>query len=113
MPLVGEALAILNGVRAGQHDLVFVFPGGRRGKPLMSLYKPMMRLKRLSGIDGFYFRDLRRTARTGWADIGIDDSLAERLLNHKDRGVRSTTATGTTTRSARRWSGGIGGYGRS
>jgi hypothetical protein len=47
VPLVGEALAILNGVRAGQHDSVFVFPGGRRGKPLMSLYKPMMRLKKL------------------------------------------------------------------
>jgi integrase len=89
VPLVGEALAILNGVRAGQHDSVFVFPGGRRGKPLMSLYKPMMRLKRLSGIDGFYFHDLRRTARTGWVAIEIDDSLAERLLNHKDRGVQA------------------------
>lgn len=88
VPLVGEALAVLKGIFAGQHDSVLVFPGGRRGQPLRSVYKPMLRLKKLSSVGGFRYHDLRRTARTGWASIGIDDSLAERLLNHKDRGVQ-------------------------
>ena len=88
VPLVGEALAVLKGIFAGQHDSVLVFPGGRRGQPLRSVYKPMLRLKKLSSVGGFRYHDLRRTARTGWASIGIDDSLAERLLNHNDRGVQ-------------------------
>jgi integrase len=52
----------------------------------------MLRLKKLSGVEGFRYHDLRRTARTGWASIGMDDSLAERLLNHKDRGVQGVYA---------------------
>jgi integrase len=86
VPLVGEALAIVKGVLTGQHDSVFVFPGDRRRKPLSSVDRPICRIRELAQISDFRYHDLRRTARTGWASIGVDDSVAERLMNHKERG---------------------------
>jgi integrase len=78
VPLLGEALSILNGLRAGQHDSVFVFRGDRRGRPVSSLYKPMIRVRKLSAIVDFRYHDLRRTVRTGLASLGVDDSVADK-----------------------------------
>lgn len=89
VPLVGEALDILKGILAGQHDSVFVFAGDRRGKPLSSINRPICRLRELTRITDLRYHDLRRTARTGWAEIKVDDAVAERLLNHKERGVQA------------------------
>jgi integrase len=89
VPLVGEALDILKGILAGPHDSLHVFAGDRRGKPLSSVDRPICRLRELTRIADLRYHDLRRTARTGWAEIKIDDAVAERLLNHKDRGVQA------------------------
>ena len=49
-------------------------------------------LKRLplKGIDHFTVHDMRRTARTHMAALGVDRFVAERALNHKLRGVEGT-----------------------
>jgi integrase len=56
-------------------------------------FSPVKRLlDKRSGVIGWRFHDLRRTARTGLAKLGITDELAELALNHvsaKSRLVRT------------------------
>jgi len=40
------------------------------------------------GIERFTPRDLRRTGRTGLASLGIEDEVAERVLNHQKKGMK-------------------------
>jgi integrase len=41
-----------------------------------------------AGIERFTPHDLRRTGRTGLASLGIEDEVAERVLNHQKRGMK-------------------------
>ncbi|MDN0076001.1 tyrosine-type recombinase/integrase [Crenobacter sp. SG2303] len=41
----------------------------------------------MPGVENFTVHDLRRTARTQLAELGIDPVVAERCLNHKIKGV--------------------------
>lgn len=43
--------------------------------------------KLMHGVDDFTIHDLRRTARTHMASLGVDRFIAERCLNHKIKGV--------------------------
>jgi integrase len=48
-------------------------------------------LKRVNhGLEHFTVHDMRRTARTRLADLGVSREVAERALNHKLRGVEGT-----------------------
>jgi integrase len=40
------------------------------------------------GIEPFSPHDLRRTGRTGLASLGIEDEIAERVLNHQKKGMK-------------------------
>jgi hypothetical protein len=40
------------------------------------------------GIERFTPHDLRRTGRTGLASLGIEDEIAERVLNHQKKGMK-------------------------
>jgi integrase len=40
------------------------------------------------GIEPFTPHDLRRTGRTGLASLGIEDEVAERVLNHQKKGMK-------------------------
>ena len=40
------------------------------------------------GIEPFTPHDLRRTGRTGLASLGIEDEIAERVLNHQKKGMK-------------------------
>jgi integrase len=40
------------------------------------------------GIESFTPHDLRRTGRTGLALLGIEDEIAERVLNHQKKGMK-------------------------
>ncbi|MGA3682615.1 tyrosine-type recombinase/integrase [Pseudomonas graminis] len=57
----------------------FLFPG-RRGKPLSESQASAV-FTRL-GKGEWTSHDLRKLARTGWADIGIDHLIGELLINH-------------------------------
>jgi integrase len=41
----------------------------------------------MAAIDSFCIHDLRRTARTNLARLGVESHIAERCLNHKIKGV--------------------------
>jgi integrase len=43
--------------------------------------------KHMAGVPHFHVHDLRRTARTHLAALGVDRFIAERCLNHKIKGV--------------------------
>jgi integrase len=90
------ALAIIAGLpRVAGNPFVFV--GGRSGKPLSSFTDGKKALDRkvevararagLPDLPRWTLHDLRRTARTLMAEIGVEDHIAERTLGHQLQGL--------------------------
>lgn len=88
LPLTGEALAVLARYRqrleASGSVAVWLFPAGNR-LPLSERQASAV-FQRL-GLSRWTSHDLRKLARTCWADLGVDFYVGEALLNHKLRGV--------------------------
>ncbi len=49
--------------------------------------KMKARTDALSGVTAWRLHDLRRSARTGLAELGIPEIIAEKVLNHAERNV--------------------------
>lgn len=83
LPLTEQMCAILICYRDWQYahgyDGQYVFPA-RNGKPLSEGQASAV-FTRL-GKGEWTSHDLRKVARTGWADIGIDHLIGELLINH-------------------------------
>jgi integrase len=77
IPLSNSALAILNSCFR-HRDLVFGL--GQNGFAAWSRHKP--ELDRVSGVTDWTLHDLRRTAATRMADIGVQPHVIEAVLNH-------------------------------
>jgi integrase len=80
------ALDIINALpRLAGNPHVF---GHRRGKPFAAWtqYKPELETK-LKAMPHFVLHDLRRTARSLMAEIGIADNIAEQVLGHAIPGI--------------------------
>jgi integrase len=90
LPLSGLALSVISDVsRIADSDLLF--PGARShhtGKTAQisgwsRSWSSLLNVARDYGLVGHLkIHDLRKTARSHWARIGIDPSVCERLLNH-------------------------------
>ncbi|MGC1350976.1 MAG: integrase arm-type DNA-binding domain-containing protein [Xanthobacteraceae bacterium] len=72
VPLAPTALAPLAG-RKGASERVFDFSAWAYSKDLLDKH---------SGVSDWVIHDLRRTAATGMADIGIQPHIIEAVLNH-------------------------------
>jgi len=83
LPLTEQMIEILKRYRdwqyANGYDGQYVFPA-RNGKPLSEGQASAV-FTRL-GRGEWTSHDLRKVARTGWADIGIDHLIGELLINH-------------------------------
>jgi integrase len=80
VPLPPAALEILDAIpRIGASPLVFP---GRGDRPVTSFGRALQRVHELSGTAGWTWHDLRRTARSGMARLGVQPHIAERALNH-------------------------------
>lgn len=83
LPLTEQVCALLFSYREGQYakgyDGQFLFPA-RNGKALREGQASAV-FARL-GQGEWTSHDLRKVARTGWADIGIDYLIGELLINH-------------------------------
>ena len=94
VPLGKTAVALLRSVRV-QDRGSFVFPGLRCENPVVNLAKPLSRI--IKGAEvllnlgsvapntrelRFTIHDLRRTAATGMASVGISPTIIARILNH-------------------------------
>ena len=84
VPLSSLALEIIDSLpRFTEGAFVFTTRGGRR--PVSGHSKAKARTDDLSGVTGWRLHDLRRTARTGLAELGIPEIIAEKVLNHEER----------------------------
>ncbi|WP_223448471.1 tyrosine-type recombinase/integrase [Pseudomonas sp. BF-R-19] len=83
LPLTEQACALLIKYRNGQYargyDGQFLFPA-RNGKALGEAQGCAV-FRRL-GKGEWTSHDLRKVARTGWADLGVDHLIGELLINH-------------------------------
>jgi integrase len=81
VPLSQEASRIISSLP--QLDDLYVFPArGRKQQPFMGFNKGKLRLDAASGVEEWTFHDLRRTAATGMAQLGVPPHVVERVLNH-------------------------------
>jgi integrase len=77
VPLAGEAMAVLQSITP-HRDLVFGigqdgYAGWSKGKTILDA---------ACGVKGWTLHDLRRTAATGMADLGVLPHVIEAVLNH-------------------------------
>ena len=86
VPLSSLALDILKALpRFTEGGHVFTTTSGRR--PVSGFSKMKSRTDDLSDVTGWRLHDLRRTARTGLAELGVPEIIAEKVLNHAERNV--------------------------
>lgn len=66
----------------------FVFMSGmRESSPISGFSKAKKRLDKLSDVNDWRYHDLRRTAGTNMARLGVPVSTISRVLNHAEGGV--------------------------
>jgi integrase len=95
IPLPSEAVAWLKEIKRTSVASAYVFPARRKmTKPTMSPYTLNWVIGEIKhGLEHFTLHDLRRTARTHLARLGVKPHIAERCLNHKLPGINDTYDT--------------------
>lgn len=85
LPLTPMALTLLTRYRNYQtvngYRGVYLFPGSTKGKPLSK--SAVFDLVVTASGGEWHSHDLRKLARTTWADIGVEYLVGELLLNHQ------------------------------
>jgi integrase len=100
LPLPGMALEILRQVpRFARSALVFPANRWSSDRPVSGFSKAKRAADRLSGVDGWTWHDLRRTAATGMARLNVPPHVCERILNHSGSGMMSAIARVYNTHS--------------
>lgn len=88
VPLCPVAIAVLEAVPR-TNSLVF----STTGETAVSGYsKAKTRLDARSGVADWTFHDLRRTATTGMAQLGVPPHIADKILNHKSGAIQGVAA---------------------
>lgn len=85
-----QARAILDRLRSHAIDSPWVFPNPRDvSEPMTNWGKALPRFRQAAGIAHFTAHDLRRTAGTGMAELGVPRLVVGKVLNHLsvDHGV--------------------------
>jgi integrase len=89
VPLSPMAVDLLRSLpRFAGGDFVFSTTGGRRGIRSFGLYKSAIDA-RATALTNWRFHDLRRTARTNLAALGVSPFIAELILGHQQKGVHA------------------------
>jgi integrase len=95
VPLSSLAIAILKSIPEIDD---FVFSSGRKaGRPISGFSRAKKRIDKLSAVENWRIHDLRRSAASNMARLGVAPFTISRVLNHAEGGV---------TRSAMRWNDG-------
>jgi integrase len=92
VPLTALTLELLEQASILTGNSAFVFPSPRpngKDKPIevRSLSRAIDRKYEVLGAEKFVPHDLRRSVRTRLAELGVDDVVAERVLNHTLQGI--------------------------
>jgi integrase len=78
VPLSRQALYLLKGTPRISDRFVFSYDA----KPFNGFSKSKARLDAACGVDGWTIHDLRRTAASGMAKLGVSLVVIEKVLNH-------------------------------
>lgn len=92
VPLNSTSLNLLDQAKIYSKQKEYVFPSPVKTTPIKpievrTLSRSIHRKHSTIGIDKFVPHDLRRTARTKFAQLKINDVIAERILNHSLHGI--------------------------
>lgn len=87
IPLTPRMAAIINSLPQYAGPYLFSHKGGK--SPVNGWSRAKMRLDALSGVAGWKFHDLRRTARTRISAIPAEEHVREALLAHGRRGIQA------------------------
>jgi integrase len=87
VPLTGKMISIIKSLPRFSGPYVFSATSG--AKPVNGWSKAKARLDKLSGVAGWKFHDIRRTARTKISAISAEEHVREALLAHGRRGIQA------------------------
>ena len=89
VPLSPLALMLLKQIRELSGDSDYLFPSPRGNKPIRddAVSKAVRRDETALGVDHFTPHDLRRTAASQMASVGISRLVISKILNHVENGV--------------------------
>ena len=88
VPITNSMLDIIDSTPRFEGEYVFTSTEGE--KPVHVSSRAKKQLDTLAAVSDWQIRDLRRTVRTYLAQIGVPESIGERILSHaqgKSRGV--------------------------
>jgi integrase len=86
LPLSEMALEVIDNLKilTGSTDYVFASQSGRvENQPVEWLQKAVKRVRKKSKVKDFRIHDLRRTAASYMAKLGVDRTVLGKVLNHK------------------------------
>jgi integrase len=78
VPLSPAAAALIEGLPRRSERYVFSLGGG----PINGFGKDKTRIDKACGVEGWTLHDLRRTAASGMARLGVNLPVIEKILNH-------------------------------
>ena len=89
VPLSPLALSLLDAIKDNAGNSPFLFPSHIANKPITpdSVSHALRKNLKPIGVDNVRPHDLRRTAATAMAALGVDRTVLARVLNHVDRSV--------------------------
>lgn len=90
VPFSPQVLAILEEIRPFNEHSRWIFPSPRGDSPIRWTGKAAREIRARVGFD-WWPHDLRRTATSGMARLGVDRTTLSKVLNHKS-GDRTVTA---------------------
>jgi integrase len=88
VPLVPEAVELLDMLRALAPDSPVVFPGPDGHTSINWVHKAMRQVTANAGVADGRHHDIRRVIQTNMAEMGIDERVADMILNHVPVGSR-------------------------
>jgi integrase len=83
LPLTPLAIDVLRAFEACKSDSDLMFPAGDEALNSQAAQDAIRQVSK----GKWSAHDLRKLARSAWAELGVDYWVAERLLNHKPRGL--------------------------
>lgn len=93
VPLPQQAVDALKELFISSADSDYLLPARKTQHnklPHISEVTLNVALQKISGIEHFTIHDLRRTAKTKMQELGVDEFISERCLNHKIIGMAGT-----------------------
>ena len=91
IPLVPEALKVLDVLKTLAGDSPFVFPGPK-GSAMNWVQKACDRTMQAAGIEDGRHHDSRRVIQTNMAEMGVAPHVADMILNHAIKGAPKSRA---------------------